>query len=256
MSVVTSSSDESLMCFEDQFDAIDYSPETVLDEGQPYQISNFSEKAYCPNFLKKEFATSEYSQWDTSQTNIEYSLNTDGEIFYFQKFVNSQILKNSWFALSGEPELKSEDIITFSPYPTARYTKDDDTLIFKKFGGLNNIFPGIETLYREATREEVDKFLSNKLFCTKNYNKNNLGSLNRRRIASFGERLDDIEDADSFLQELKEYRPSITVDDKGAIVIAKESDLKDILYALDERFYTTRRSSEKRLANSIVKLGK
>ena len=54
--------------------------------------------------------------------------------------------------------------------------------------------------------------------------------------------------------ELKEYCKNLEISGSEKIVIKTETDLKNVLYALDERFYKTPRSHERRLANSIVKL--
>ena len=243
-----------LMTFDDQLEKINYSSDTLLEDGQCYQIENFNEKSYCPNFLRGTFATAEYSRWNSSQTDILFSLKTDGNKFYFQKFVKSQLLTKSWLLLSGEPTLKDEKIITFNPYATAFYDKETDVLLFRKLDDLKKIFPGIEDLYREATEQEVSSFLNNDLFNTQNYNKERLGILNRKRIALAIENLSNISDKKAFCNNLKEYCADISIENENTVVINTENDLKNVLYALDERFYTTDRSSEKRLANSIIKI--
>lgn len=251
---VISDTRDDLITFDDQLEKINYSPDTLLEAGQCYQIKNLSEENYCPDFLRGTFATAQYPQWNSSQTDILFSLKTDGNKFYFQKFVKSQLLTKSWLLLSGEPTLKDEKIITFNPYATACYDKETDILLFRKIDDLKKIFPGIEDLYREATEQEVSSFLANDLFNTQNYNKERLGILNRKRIALAIENLSNISDKKGFCTNLKEYCADVKIENENTVVINTENDLKNVLYALDERFYTTDRSSEKRLANSIIKI--
>lgn len=50
---------------------------------------------------------------------------------------------------------------------------------------------------------------------------------------------------------IKEYYPTLKLSN-GKAQISNEEDLKNILYGLEERFYTTLISREKRIANSIT----
>ena len=252
---VISKSKASLMAFNTEAEKIDYSPDTLLEEGQCFQITDFKGKDYCPEFLNSEFATGHYSQWEPHDQDIEFSLNTDGQDFYFQKFVKSQLLQKNWFSISADPILKDEKIITLNPNANAFYNKKEKILLFKKLEDLKKIFPNIETLYREATQEEVKTFFDNDLFdISKKYKTKNLGILNRKRIALTGNKLNQVQDKKYFFDQLRTYCNDIEIRDNEKIVIKTETDLRNILYALDERFYTTELSSEKRLANSIVKI--
>lgn len=53
---------------------------------------------------------------------------------------------------------------------------------------------------------------------------------------------------------IKDYYPNLNVNN-GKAQISNEEDLKNILYGLEERFYTTLISKEKRIANSITSAG-
>ena len=255
---VTSSTREDLMYFNKEAIKVEYSPSTLLEEDECFEISKFSNKPFCPNFLKIRFALAEYAQWEISEENIEFILNTDTSNFYFQKFTKSQILDKSWFSMSigGEPKLRNEKIFTINPLANALYNKKGDILLFRKLEDLKNIFPGIEELYREASQEEVDEFLNHELFNTTNYDKTKMGISNRKRIALYKDKVEQMSDnqgRQTFCQLLQKYSPSIEQKD-NAIIIKTENDLKNILFGLDERFYTTQLSKEKRLANSVIKL--
>ncbi len=252
--VVSRSNDVELIKFNNDLERVDYSPDVVISNDQCYQIKDFNKKDYCPDFLKNALSTNGYAKWERKQQSIEYILYTNGENFYFQKFIKSQLLKKYWLLISGEPILRSDNIITINPYATAYYSSESNTLLFKKLEDLKKIFLGIEELYREATQEEVATFFNNDLFNTESYEKNNLGTLNRKRIALVKDRLNEISNKKYFCRKLSQYCPNIEIRNEDTIVIKTESDLKNALYALDEKFYTTEISNEKRLANSVIKL--
>ena len=187
LQTVISNSNQELITF-DELDRVDYSPNTLIEKDQCYQITGFSERNFCPDFLKRTFGSVGYSQWEKSNIKIDYILNTDGEKFYFQKFVPSQFVKKTFLAID-EPRFINDKIIAINKYATAYYNRADDVLLFKKFEDLKKIFAGIEELYREATQQEIDTFLSNSLFNIKSYDKNKMGSMNRKRIALLKERV-------------------------------------------------------------------
>lgn len=56
---------------------------------------------------------------------------------------------------------------------------------------------------------------------------------------------------------IQEYCPTVTFK-KKSFEIKTEDDLKNVLFGIDERYYTTQFGKEKRLANSVtpVKLAK
>lgn len=251
---VISESNENLMSFNCYEEKLNYSPDTLLEEEQCFKIKEFSKQDYYPDFLKNNFATSQYNQWNSNDQNIEFICNANGQNYYFQKSVRSKILNKNWLSLSNEPKLEYGKKVEINSFYNAFYSKKEDVLLFKRLDDLKRIFPGIEKLYREATQQEVSSFLSNSLFKADKYDVSKLGILNRKRIALTLKNLDQIKDKKEFCRLLQDYCPDIEVQNKETIVIKTENDLKNVLYALDEKFYTTSMSEEKRLANSIVRL--
>ena len=255
---VTSDSRKELLAFDTEKTIIDYSPRTTPNSELCFKIENFSNETYYPDFLEGFFATSNYASWKTSDTDIEFALNTNGIDFYFQKFIPSQILEKSWISLSGEPKLEYKKAITINPIADAFYNKNDDRLLFSNLDSLKRIFPGIEALYREATQNEVNEFLQNDLFDIAHYDHNKVGPANRKRIALLQNETTALSYAlsnkNAFCNDLQNYCDNINIQNSNRIVIKTEEDLKNVLYALDERFYTTSIGQEKRLANSIIKI--
>ena len=256
LSVVIPDSTEALIPFHPR-EAVAYTPERLLEPGECFKIERFSEQDFCLDFLGKDklFGIIDFPKWETSSQKIEYILNTDGRTFYFQKFVPSQIVRKNWLSIGGEPKLeKSGNLIVINPYAHAFYKKEEDILYFRKLDDLKKIFDGIEILYRDATQAEVDVFLSNSLFSIKDYDKDEMGILNLKRLASVKDKLGQVSDKKEFCQSLKLYCNDIQIQNGDTIVLKTDNDLKNVLYHLDERFYTTPISKEKRLANSIIKI--
>ena len=251
---VTSDTKDDLIDFNIGEEQRNYSPKTLgLESNECFKIENFSGEDFYPNFLKQGFAAAQFSQWNKNQKNIDYIVNTNGEQYYFQKFTKSQILKNHWISISGEPKIKTDKIITIYPYANAFYQRESDILYFNKLDNLKKIFPGIESLYREATESEVNAFLNNDSFNIDSYNKDKMGILNRKKIALVQDKLKQLKDIKKFYAGLKNYYTRISFKNEK-IIIKTEGDLKNILCHLDEKFYTTENSKEKRLANSIISI--
>ena len=58
-------------------------------------------------------------------------------------------------SISDDPALHNDPIIILNNFPNALYHKQDDVLYFQKLDSIKLIFNNIDSLYREATQEEV-----------------------------------------------------------------------------------------------------
>ncbi len=136
--------------------------------------------------------------------------------------------------------------------PDAVYLKKADTLVFKDISKIKTIFPGIEEIQREATQPEVNSFLHHSFISTTNqYSSMNVGSLNRKRIADIGSKYTNLSNSNK--HKLVEYakKQSGLKMNNGKFVINSEADLKNLLYAMDQRYYYADIYGENRLANSV-----
>ena len=90
------------------------------------------------------------------------------------------------------------------------------------------------------------------------YDASKVSQPNRKRIAlaiDFFSRLDNSE-KDQIFDYIHEDCESISYNEiEKNFSISSDVELKNLLYGLDERFYTTKLGGEKRLANSIQTLG-
>lgn len=127
-------------------------------------------------------------------------------------------------------------------------------MYFQKLLSLTKIFPGIDSLYKEATDQEIKTFFKAEFYYFKNgFGYSEVKTLNRKRIALLQGMMVDlsIEEKMRIISYIGEYCSSLKrVED--AFEIGTEKDLKLLLYGLQERFYTTPIGDEKRIANSII----
>ncbi len=235
---------------------IPYDCRYLLESEEWFVINNFSKQGYgdAVNNLENtaNFNKLEYAQY----REIKYLIFIDNNLFFFEKITPAKILrkKGLFFPTSGEPTLKDNPkIIVFNENPDAVYNKEKDRLSFKKLEALKGIFIGIDALYREATNQETTDFVTKSCVALSgNFDIADIKSANRKRITMVWNNYKDwgISLKKDFIGYALEYCKNITREN-GKFVVDNEKELKQILHAMDERYYTTELHSEKRLANSV-----
>jgi hypothetical protein len=235
-----------------------YEADYKLEDDQWFAIEKFSEKDYCIDLLKKRFISTEYNQiTNKDYQSIEYLCSAQSGKYYFQKISPSQLIKKTWLSISKNPKLiQDERIIVINHIPDAIYIKDKDTLYFKKLNSIASIFKGIEILYREATKEETESFLKSDFIKLGNdYSADSVKSTNRKRIAMAIEALNKFPESErkNVFSYIQEYCKKVKFEN-NSFNIGTEEDLKQVLYGINQRYYTTPFGKEKRLANSVTKL--
>ena len=125
-------------------------------------------------------------------------------------------------------------------------------LYFRQIARIKTIFPEIEELSREATQTEVDNFLNHgTIALLERYDTHSVGSHNRKRIADIGNKYLNLSPKKQ--QELIDYAKGKTGInfENGTFKVGSETDLKNLLYAMDQRYYRAEIYAENRVANSI-----
>ena len=143
--------------------------------------------------------------------------------------------------------------IVLSDIADAIYIINDDKLYFRKLESITPIFRGIDTLYREATKEEVNEFLERSFIrVVDEYGVEKVGKANRQRIAMAIEKFNQLEEEQQhkIFEYTDMYYPQLEFDGT-AFTVRSEEDMKYLLYGLEQRYYTTPATNEKRIANSI-----
>lgn len=235
-----------------------YEPNYKLEDDEWFMIKEFTSQKYCIDFLKENFVSAEYKQIKVREyVNVEYLCSVNIDEYYFQKISSRQFVKEKWFSISKTPALtKNTHIIIINNLPDAIFIKKTDTLYFKKLSTMSTIFKGIEILFREATDAETKTFLNSSFIKLEDdYNVDSVKSANRKRIAMAIETLNKYSDTvkKSVFAYIQEYCKNVKFID-NSFKISNDEELKQILFGIEQRYYTTLYGNEKRLANSITRL--
>lgn len=246
----------------DDIDVIAYTPDHNLDEDSWFKIEKFSEQDYFPEFLK-DGLDSKYFQniFKEDYKKIKLLISSQNGDLYFQKVIPSFILKKKGFLSFGQSvEFQQyENMITINELPNAIYFSDKDILIFKDLSTISSIFKGIDELYREATDEEVTKFLEQDFILLSNgFLADKVSKPNRKRIAlatqSFNEMSEqERKDILEYIQEYCDDEITLKYDwEAKKFCIENDTQLKYLIYGIEQRFFQTLVGKEKRVANSII----
>lgn len=240
-------------------ESILYNPNTLLEsKNQWYRLTEFSHNEFLNSNLNSIIESSaSYSMLKHEEWGLLVYLLVINDNFIYIQGIGKNILvkKKKLFKISDgfQYDAQREEII-IKDIPDAIYDIGADTLYFQKLLSLTKIFPGIDSLYKEATDQENKTFLKQSFIILKNgFGYSEVKTLNRKRIALLQGMMVDlsIEEKMRIISYIGEYCSSLKrVED--AFEIGTEKDLKLLLYGLQERFYTTPIGDEKRIANSII----
>ena len=240
---------------------ITFSNSHNLDEDAWFGIPNFKSSEFAIELLNQEFNSTDYNTIGFNDYRFVkyFCAYQDNNHYCFQNFNNSSVINRKYFNLTGEPVIKTnEPILIIKQVPDAIYVKSEDVLYFKKLLDIKNIFPETEKLYIEATETETSNFLSNDFIRLSNdYNASKVKKANRKRVSMAIETLSKMNAAQK--KQIKEYTseyfPNLNFDaELGSFEIGDEEALKNLIFGIEQRFYTTIVGAEKRVANSIQTL--
>lgn len=238
---------------------VQYSADHKLDEDSWFGIDEFSTKGYCLDFLKNTFNSAEYdilNKADVDKLDFLCSYQNNNE-YYFQKITKSKLIKKKVIHLGDAFKYKENDkMITINTIPDAIYLKDKDILYFKQLPCISSIFKGIDVLYREATQAETINFLQSEFIkLDEDFSEEKVGKANRHRIAMALDTLNTLEaeQRKTVTDYIKYYCQGLECDD-DKFKIKSDDELKQLLYGIEQRYYTTPIGNEKRCANSITKI--
>tara|TARA_B100001063_G_C16643560_1_gene492130 strand:+ start:39 stop:872 length:834 start_codon:yes stop_codon:yes gene_type:complete len=237
---------------------IPYDPDHSLDEDSWFKIEGFSRQAYCLEILKKDYDSKDYDDLTKDNfSSIAYLFAVQGDDFYFQKITPSLFVKRKTLVFGETAELeKSQTRLVINALPDAVYFKAADTLIFKNLATISSIFKGIDELYKEATKEEVEEFLDEPFIeLSNNYSVEKVSKPNRKRIGLAMKTLDgmSVDDKTNMLEYIDGYcEQKLKFDQQNQkFEISTDEDLKLLVYGIEQRFYTTPFGKERRIANSV-----
>ncbi|MDD3416274.1 MAG: hypothetical protein PHY47_20120 [Lachnospiraceae bacterium] len=231
-----------------------------LEEDEWFVINDFSQTSYCIELLKEEFDSTKYSlAYSDKPGKISYLCSYQKKNFYcFQRvMLSNMVMRKRILRIGDEIDIRPvKHGITLQDYPDAFYRKDSDQLFFRKLESITSIFRGIQEIYREATDEEVAKFLSEDFVTVgSGYGTGKVGKANRKRLAWAVDKLRNFKPKQrkEIFEYIHEYNPQLPYKNKS-FTIGSEDDLKNLVFGIDQRFYTTAVTKEPRVANSVLPL--
>jgi len=237
---------------------VPYEPDHNLDPGTWFGIEKFAEKPYFLDWLGRPFASADYDQLSALDgKQIDYiCAYQEGNVYCFQKIVKSHYLsKRMFISIGDEFSLESDKIfLIVNETPDAIYLKNPDILLFKSLPTITSIFKGIDTLYREATEAETGQFLCRPFIALRDgFSAQKVSKPNRHRISMAIETMEKFDDRQQqeVVAYIQEYCPTLSYQGK-AFSIGTDNELKSLLYGIEQRYYTTIITKEKRLANSVL----
>ena len=251
-------SDQTIYFTPIDLDSVDYNPNTLLENGQWYRISQFSEQEFCIDILTEQnFDSVEFDMLSKEDfSKIDYLCSYEGDTFYFQKIRPSQLVvkKRINFGEAYEYDASSKSIVINS-FADAIYNKSNDTLYFQRLESITTIFKGIDILYKEATEQETEAFLHRDFIALSNdFNSSKVNKSIRKKIALAVDALANFNDEEK--QSMVNYiknTSGLNIQD-NAFIISNEEELKKLLFGISERYYETPISKQLRIANSVINI--
>lgn len=239
--------------------AIEYDCARTLDDDEWFQLTEFSKKEFCIELLKTDFRSTDYTLIDTAtEATIEFICAYQNDEFYFQRIFKHNILAKQRLLHLGD-NIKIEENekgIVLNAIPDAIYIENEDKLYFKKLQTISPIFNSIDSLFKEATREETEEFLNNDFVDpVDGYSAEKVKNMNRKRIAMAMETLKGFSEKQkkAVLEYTHTYYPELKYE-KGKFSVSTEDDMKYLLWGIEQRYYTTPVTKEQRVANSTTTL--
>lgn len=215
-----------------------YSSRSSLVKGEWFFISDIKQKDYFDEILIDD-DTVGYPLVDRQKLpECKFILDYHDDCLCVQNINGHRIFKKRLIGNKGEVE--SDAKLVIYDEPEYIYDKVNDRLLFKNISAVKCLLPGIIEEYREATDDEVERFINNmNIKLVNNYTQKDIKINNRKLIALISPNIDDLSDykRKELFDYVQKYCPQYVIDSN--FTVSSNKDLRELLYALDERFYVT-----------------
>ena len=239
----------------DNVNAVEFNSSYKLEDDEWFYIAEFSKRDFFIDLCKEDFSTASLGQIANNEYDaIQCIVIFQDDQKHFQRITPSCFVnRKTILDYSGQPKIvEHKKQLEVKPESDAIFTTATDTLYFRKIARIKTIFPEIEELAREATQSEVDQFLGHGAIELKEgYDTHSVGPHNRKRIADIGGKFLDLSpDKQQKLIDYSKDKAGINFENR-TFKIGSETDLKNLLYAMDQRYYYADIYEENRIANSV-----
>lgn len=235
---------------------VPYSPNVILENDEWYEVIVDRNMMSDPlELLSRQVKTTLKTLVESEYEDILYLIYrpSNSDYFYLQRIRS----KDAFFSkhkltFSKQPKIISSPIIAIAEEPDAIYQISSNKLFFRNLGAMNSIFSGINGLYRAATDVEIIEFLAldNLLSVEDTFEVTKVSIPIRKHLAKA---LDDYKKLNQeVIIKLHAYLATLKLpkNSAGKYIIDSERALKDFIFAVQERFYTTEATNEERMAQA------
>lgn len=210
-------------------------------------IINLESTGSCSTISSKYLSSIECIYVDKKVENNHY--------IKFQRVWGRYCFHRPFFSFTDEGDCalsSNQNIVMLNNKTDAYWNGKEKRLYFFNYSHIKKLFPGIEKFYREAQKADIEKLEKISFLDVKS---DNFSNRSRQKIAIM---MDEDIFANKNLETLKEYAENygktLPITNENKILIKSNQDL-DLLYkVVNELFYTSEITKEKRETNSVTPL--
>ena len=237
-------------------DAVAYDPNNT-EANQWFKIDGFDQKEGFLPLLAQQINAADLESLDRQQyDNIEFIAFFDQGRYYMQKITRGNYLKKNWFSWDGDilKYQEDEDIIYINPVPNCIYDTNTRAIYFMDIAKAYGIFSNLKLDYKAATDDEANRFLQSDIVDAQTLPIEKVGVSNRKRITSILTKYEAYTPNEK--ATLKEYikksvGANLDFDDNAKkFVVNTDTQLRLLLYGIQQRFYMPPLEDEVQVATS------
>lgn len=241
-------------------DAVAYDPNNT-EANQWFKIDGFDQKEGFLPLLAQQINAADLESLDRQQyDNIEFIAFFDQGRYYMQKITRGNYLKKKWFSWDGDILRYQEDegIIYINPVPNCIYDTNTRAIYFMDIAKAYGIFSNLKLDYKAATDDEANRFLQSDIVDAQTLPIEKVGVSNRKRITSILTKYEAYTPNEK--ATLKEYikksvGANLDFDDNAKkFVVNTDTQLRLLLYGIQQRFYMPPLEDEVQVATSSTRI--
>lgn len=241
-------------------DAVAYDPNNT-EANQWFKIDGFDQKEGFLPLLAQQINVADLESLDRQQyDNIEFIAFFDQGRYYMQKITRGNYLKKKWFSWDGDILRYQEDegIIYINPVPNCIYDTNTRAIYFMDIAKAYGIFSNLKLDYKAATDDEANRFLQSDIVDAQTLPIEKVGVSNRKRITSILTKYEAYTPNEK--ATLKEYikksvGANLDFDDNAKkFVVNTDTQLRLLLYGIQQRFYMPPLEDEVQVATSSTRI--
>lgn len=238
--------------------AVEFSPKWKLGEEEVFylDLTNDTEiiKEYIDNLESTGSCATIASKYLSSIECIYVDKKVeDNHYIRFQRIWGRYCFHRPFLSFTDEGDCSlssNQNIVMLNNRTDAYWNGAEKRLYFWNYSHIKKLFPGIEKFYREAQKADIEKFKKISYLDVIN---ENFSNRSRQKIAIM---VDEDIFANKSLETLKEYAENygkkLPITNENKISIQSNKDIELLYKVVNELFYTSEISKEKRETNSVT----